>query len=203
MPTKEFRPPEWEICIGAILAQNTNWSNVERALDGLKAAGMTGIMDVMSAKTADLENAVRPSGFYRQKAGRLKLFADFVMGFGGFRRFSHKVTREQLLKVRGLGPETADSILLYALGRPVFVIDAYTRRVFTRLGFDIERCSRRKSGEGSVYEEWRRFFESILPKDAGLYKEFHALIVELAKRHCRARPVCKGCPLGKECRKVF
>ncbi|RLI97692.1 MAG: hypothetical protein DRO99_02695 [Candidatus Aenigmatarchaeota archaeon] len=104
-----------------------------------------------------------------------------------------KVTREQLLSVKGLGPETADSMLLYGLGRPCFVIDAYTRRVFTRMGFDGRKG----------YEEWRSFFESGLPKDVDIYKEFHALIVELAKRHCKKKPLCDGCPLGGVCGKLI
>ena len=186
-----FSPPEWEVCVGAILTQNTNWRNVEKALENLKAGKVLTPVDMVSTDLPELERMVRPSGYYRQKAAKLRMFADFVLGFGGFMRFSKKVTREQLLGVRGLGPETVDSILLYALGRPVFVIDAYTKRVFTRLGFDDKKG----------YDEWRHFFESNLPEDIGLYKEFHALIVELAKRSCRPKPSCGECPLAITCKK--
>jgi endonuclease-3 related protein len=184
-----FRPREFEICVGAVLTQNTNWRNVEKALALLQKSGLTSPESIYGSDTGKLEEAVRPSGFYRQKAGRLRLFSQFVMGFGSFDSFAEKVTRDELLELKGLGPETADSILLYALGRPVFVMDAYTKRIFTRLGF------RRFNS----YEEWRHFFEDNVPKDADVYKEFHALIVELAKECCRAKPMCSGCPLSDGC----
>ncbi len=184
-----FSPPEWEVCVGAVLTQNTNWRNVEKALENLKAGKVLSPVDMVSTEADELERMVRPSGYYRQKAARLRVFADFVLGFGGFGRFSRKVTREQLLDVRGLGPETVDSILLYALGRPVFVIDAYTKRVFRRLGFKDEHD----------YGGWRRFFESGLPPYVELYKELHALIVELAKGCCRPKPLCGECVLNEEC----
>jgi len=189
-PTKNrFSPPEWEVCVGAVLTQSTNWKNAEKALDNLEKERVLSPADVAGAKDGALEEAIRPSGFYRQKAERLRALAGFVMSFGGFGGFSEEVTRPQLLDVKGLGPETVDSILLYAIGRPVFVIDAYTRRVFTRTGF----CA-----DGD-YEGWRRLFESGLPEDAGIYREFHALIVELAKKFCRKEPLCAGCPLMSGC----
>ena len=187
-----FSPPEWEVCVGAILTQNTNWRNVEKALKNLKTGKVLSPVDTIKTEAHDLETMVKPSGFYKQKAERLRVFADFVLGFGGFGRFSRKVTREQLLGIKGLGPETVDSILLYALGRPVFVIDAYTRRIITRLGYEIKKG----------YEDWRSFFESSLPEDIGLYKEFHALIVELAKGSCRPKPSCCQCPLACACKKL-
>jgi endonuclease-3 related protein len=190
---KGFDPPEWEVCVGAVLTQNTSWANAEKALENLRKAGKTGVLDLPGTGQRELEKLVRPSGFYRQKALRLKGLADFVMGFGGFRGFAEKAEREGLLGVRGIGPETADSILLYALGRPYFVVDAYTRRVFRRLGI--------LAGDED-YEEIRNFFESGLKKDPEIYREFHALVVELAKRHCKKNPECLGCPLGKKCRKV-
>lgn len=186
-----FSPKEFEVCVGAILTQNTNWTNVEKALHLMKEKGMTSPQKISSANLKTLEEAVRPSGFFRQKAQRLKAFSSFIDGFGGFAQFSRKVTREELLGLKGIGPETADSILLYALGRPVFVIDAYTKRIFTRLGFP----------EQKGYEEWRRLFEDSLPKDAQLYKEYHALIVEHAKRTCRKKPLCEECFLRGKCRK--
>jgi endonuclease-3 related protein len=187
--TNGFSPPEWEVCIGAVLTQNTNWNNVEKAMVNLKAEKILSPVDMIGTERPDLERLIRPSGFYRQKAARLRVLADFVLGFGGFRRFSRKATRQQLLGVHGLGPETADSILLYALGRPVFVIDAYTKRVFARLGFK----------DRKDYDGWKRLFESGFPKDVGMYKEFHALIVELAKNYCRPRPLCGHCALNSRC----
>ncbi|MBM3303968.1 MAG: endonuclease III domain-containing protein [Candidatus Aenigmarchaeota archaeon] len=199
-----FTPAEFEVCVGAILTQNTSWSNVEEALELMKSRKLTSPLSIATAKTKDMEEAARPSGFYKQKAERLKMFSDFVMGFGGFRGFSKGVTREQLLGLKGIGPETADSILLYALNMPVFVIDAYTKRVFKRLGILPKGYSRKIAGKTmNDYYAWKRFFESNLPNDTNLYKEFHALIVELAKQHCRKKPVCAGCPLEKGCRKMI
>jgi len=185
----EFYPKEFEICVGAILTQNTNWRNVEKALAALSALGLTSPESIASVTLEELGNAVRPSGFYKQKAERLKIFSEFILSFGSFRRFRERVTRQEMLNVKGIGPETADSILLYALSRPVFVIDAYTKRIFKRLGY----------GSRKGYDEWREFFERHLPKDPALYMEFHALIVELAKRHCRAKPLCSNCPLIDTC----
>jgi endonuclease-3 related protein len=185
-----FEPREWEVCLGAILTQNTSWRNVEKALGALKGKGIVSPLDVIKIKQEGLAGLIKSSGYYNQKAGKLRAFSDFVLGFGGFRSFSKRVEREDLLKVRGIGPETADSILLYALGRPCFVVDAYTRRVFTRLGL---------VREGLGYEEVRQAFEKTLPRDPGLYKEYHALVVELGKRFCRPKPLCRECPLRKGC----
>ena len=171
--------------------QQTNWKNVERALGNMKRGRITSPEDIRKVRKNNLECAVKPSGFYRQKAERLRVFSEFVISFGGFHEFSKKVTREQLLEVRGLGPETADSILLYALERPVFVIDAYTKRVFSRFGFENKKD----------YNEWREFFEDNLPRDVGVYKEFHALIVELGKNFCKTRPLCEKCILNDSCPK--
>ena len=186
-----FHPRELEICVGAILTQNTNWKNVEKALENLSEKKLTSPESILKAESKKLEEAVRPSGFYRQKAERLKLFAGFVTGLGGFDSFAEKVTREQLLNVKGLGPETVDSILLYALGRPVFVIDAYTKRIFKRLGFMTFNS----------YEDWRNFFERNVPKDRYVYMEYHALLVELAKKFCKTKPLCSDCPLNDICQK--
>jgi len=191
--SKGFAPPEWEVCIGAILTQNTNWKNVEKALENLKKEGILSPEEIKKIKIPVLENLIKPSGFYRQKAGRLKIFSDFVLSFGSFENFKKKVTREQLLQVKGLGPETADSILLYAVNRPVFIIDAYTRRIFTRIGF--ENCRKNKKN----YEDWRYFFESNLKRDVEIYREFHALIVEHAKNFCRKEPLCGDCVLNRGC----
>lgn len=184
-----FRPREFEVCVGAILTQNTNWKNVEKALALLDKAGLTSPERIAGVDIGKLEGAVRPSGFYRQKAGRLQIFSKFILSFGSFRKFAEEVSREELLSLSGLGPETTDSMILYALGRRVFVIDAYTRRVFARLGFRV--CA--------GYEEWRRFFESEVTEGVDFYKEFHALIVEHAKNFCKVKPLCDKCPLRKIC----
>lgn len=202
-----FEPKEWEVCLGAILTQNTNWKNVERALENLKKRNIISPLDIIKIGKEKLAGLIKPSGYYNQKAIRLKGFADFVLGFGGFRQFSKGVSREDLLKVRGIGPETCDSILLYALGRPYFVVDAYTRRVFFRLGILKEpesltaKNNRKKPSSGNLdYEKIRMFFEKEIPKDTSLYREYHALIVELGKRFCRNEPLCRGCPLKKICK---
>jgi len=185
-----FEPPEWEVCVGAILTQNTGWKNVEKALKNMKGNKIIRPADIRKIEKSKLEKIIRPSGFYKQKAERLKTFADFVLVFGSFEKFSKSVTREQLLKVKGLGPETADSILLYALNRPVFVIDAYTKRICKRTGLN----------KTENYEGLRRFFENNLPRDVSVYKDFHALIVELGKNHCRAKPLCGSCRLAENCK---
>ncbi|MFH1237149.1 MAG: endonuclease [Candidatus Aenigmatarchaeota archaeon] len=171
-----FAPKEWEICVGAILTQNTNWRNVERALDNLIKSKVVTPETTLKISKAKLEQLVRPSGFYRQKAERLKTLAQFVLSYGSFDNFKRKVQRPELLKVKGVGPETCDSILLYACGRPFFVIDAYTKRFVRPLGM-----------KPADYETLRAHFESRLPKDVALYKEFHALIVERGKRKGRHR----------------
>jgi endonuclease-3 related protein len=176
----DFSPPEWEVELGSLLTQNTAWRNVEKALGNLLAAGVTTRQKLLSLPEERLASLIRPSGYYRQKARKLRELASLEA----------EPTRENLLSVWGIGKETADSILLYAYGKPFFVVDAYTRRIFSRLGLI----------KGSQeYDEIRSFFEKNLPRDVPLYKEFHALIVRLGKEHCRARPVCRGCPLEDTC----
>jgi len=169
--SRKFKPAELEICVGAILTQNTNWKNVEKALNNLIKAKKITAEQIASTRLPLLEKLVRPSGFYRQKAKRLKEFCTFVVNFRD--DFYKDVAREQLLAINGIGKETADSILLYACNKPYFVIDEYTRRMFSRLGLI--------TGEED-YDKARGFFEARLPKDAELYKEFHALVVEHEKR---------------------
>ncbi len=188
-----FRPRELEVCIGAMLTQNTSWKNVEKALEGLRKECRT-VEELASIRKGRLEKLIRPSGYYRQKAERLKGFARFIIGYGGMGKFLRKVTRDELLSVRGIGPETADSILLYACGKPWFVVDLYTKRVFSRAGL---------LGEKDSYGQVQELFMSGLERDVGKYREFHALIVELSKRHCRKRPSCRDCPLASGCRKML
>ncbi len=187
---RNFESGEWEICIGAVLTQNTNWRNVEKALDNLSKNKKTTIVSILETPIEELKKIIRPAGFYNQKAERLKIFSKFVLKFGSLESFLKNVKREELLKLKGIGPETADSILLYAGNRAYFVVDAYTKRVFSRFGFiDVNE----------KYETIRKFFEENLPRDVEIYKEFHALIVELAKNFCRKKPVCDRCPLLEMC----
>ena len=166
----DFVPAELEICIGAILTQNTNWRNVEKALQNLSDAGAVSAERIAKMRLSKLEKLIRPSGFYRQKAGRLKKFCAFVVQFNG--NFYKDVTREHLLSLNGIGRETADSILLYACNKPFFVVDAYTRRLL----------SQEKIIRGSEnYDQIRGMFEDQLPRKTKIYKEFHALIVQNGK----------------------
>ncbi|MBI4018568.1 MAG: endonuclease [Candidatus Aenigmarchaeota archaeon] len=169
-----FQPKELEICAGAVLTQNTNWRNAEKALQNLSDAGIVTAEKIANMPLSKLQKLIKPSGFYKQKAKRLKNFCVFVSNYSG--DFYEKVTREQLLALDGVGRETADSILLYACGKPSFVVDAYTRRMLSSLGMI--------SGS-EKYDEIRQLFENALPGDAALYKEFHALIVVEGKAHAR------------------
>jgi len=182
----------FEIIVGAILVQNTAWTNATRAIANLRTARLltpTGIAKVPQAKLARL---VRPSGYFRQKALKLKAFARFLRDHyrGSLKTMFRTPTaqlREQLLRVHGIGPETADSILLYAGNHPVFVVDAYTRRILERHGL--------AHGKES-YEGVRGLFEQSLPNDPKLFNEFHALIVHTGKHHCWSRaPLCSTCAL--------
>jgi endonuclease-3 related protein len=183
-----FKPNELEICIGAILTQNTSWKGVEKALSNLKKANCTDIEHILKIRKEKLEYLIKPSGFYHQKAERLKTFCRFLYNkhIGCFK----DISREELLGIKGIGPETADSILLYACDKPFFVIDAYTKRIFSCLGFINKEWE---------YERCRRFFEKNLPKDLNIYKEFHALIVRLGKEYCKTKPLCRNCPINKMC----
>lgn len=185
----------FEVCVGAILTQNTAWSNVEKAIAGLEVAGVLspeGLRDIDPERLALL---IRPSGYYNLKSRRLKDFVGwFYSRHGGEleRMFTGdwQILRNELLAVRGIGPETCDSILLYAGAKPTFVVDSYTRRLFHRLGH---------LGEDAGYDETRQMFMQNLPADAVLYNEYHALIVEQCKQFCRKRPLCASCPLAASC----
>ncbi|MFA5108597.1 MAG: endonuclease III domain-containing protein [Candidatus Micrarchaeia archaeon] len=158
---------KFEICIGAILAQNTNWVNVEKALDNMQKENAIDPKKMQKMDEKELGLLIRPAGYFNQKAKKLKLFSKF------FIELEHRVPkRGELLHTWGIGPETADSILLYAYKEPIFVVDAYTKRIFSKMGF---------FEKGAKYEQIREMFEKNLPKDYKLYQEFHALIVEHAK----------------------
>ncbi len=184
----------FEMIVGAILTQSTAWSNVERAIANLRRARLLNPAALGRVSQARLERLVRPAGYFRQKARKLKEFAHFLRkNFSGsldrMFRIPAEELREKLLAVHGIGPETADSILLYAGNRPVFVVDAYTKRILARHGL---------IGEKAGYEEIRALFERNLPRDARHWNEYHALLVAVGKNWCRrAKPRCDACPLGR------
>ena len=188
----------FEVMVGAILTQNTNWSNVEKALALLKEQISLTPEALLSLSTPDLEIYLKPSGYFRIKTQRLQNYCRWYLEQGNYQgldQLSTSELRERLLKVQGIGPETADDILLYAFNRPVFVIDAYTRRLLQRL--DLIQGQEK-------YEECRQLFETQLPKSVDLYKQYHALIVIHAKQHCRkTKPVCHACQLAQDCLLAF
>ncbi len=188
----------FEVMVGAILTQSTNWKNVERAIGNLKRRNLLEANKMARLDLKELARLIRPSGYFNQKALKLKAFLAFFLAppISGSVKSMRKIPaarmRELLLSVTGIGPETADSILLYALGKPVFVVDAYTKRVFARLGFTPEKIG---------YEDLRKFFEQNLPRSVRLYNDFHAQLVELGKNYCKKTPQCAACPVkaGKHC----
>lgn len=179
--------------VGAILTQNTSWANVEKAIDALKNAQALSVRAIARMPRRHLERLIRPSGYFRQKAKRLQLFAREMEKhpFLARKSGSLKDLRTRLLSLHGIGPETADSMLLYAGGYPVFVVDAYTRRIGQRIGLF----------QHDAYEQIRSYFEGHLPRKVRLYNEFHALLVRLAKEVCtKRRPKCQLCPVRLTCR---
>jgi len=183
----------FEVMVGAILTQNTRWENVEMAITNLKQSDMLDAKRICDGNLKELEGYIRPSGFFRQKARYLQAMSLFYHRHGcefGLKKWPMSSLRKKLLAVRGIGPETADSILLYALDKPIFVVDAYTRRIFNRLGYLPQHAG---------YDDTQQYFHSRLPRSLPLFKELHALIVEHAKQHCRAKPQCADCPLQQHC----
>jgi endonuclease III related protein len=184
----------FEVMIGAILTQNTHWSNVEKALVLLKQRVSLTPEALLNLSIADLESCLKPSGYFRIKTQRLQNYCQWYLSQGsyhGLDQLAAPELRQQLLKVQGIGPETADDILLYAFNRPVFVIDTYTRRLLQRLGLI--------QGQ-EKYEYCQQLFEQQLPNSVDLYKQYHALIVIHAKQHCRkTKPICHTCQLTQIC----
>jgi endonuclease-3 related protein len=178
--------------VGAILTQNTNWENVEKAIHNLKKERALSAKTIQVMRKARLAALIRPSGYFNIKAGRLMEFVDFlVREYGGsmvrMRREEAGPLRKKLLSVKGIGPETADSILLYALDKPVFVIDAYTKRILSRHGI---------MALEEPYERFQDYFHLSLQEDAELFNEYHALLVMAGKNYCRpSKPLCDTCPL--------
>jgi len=192
-----FGPQNWwpgggpfEIIAGAVLTQNSAWRNAERALELMRCAGALESSAVSRLPIEDLEELVRPAGSWRRKARTIAALARAIEAdatqLPGFLSRDAASLRATLLAVTGVGPETADAILLYAAGRPVFVVDAYTRRYLER------HCI---ADRRAPYDSIRRLFETALGSDATALAECHALLVELGKRYCRPRPLCKECPL--------
>jgi endonuclease-3 related protein len=210
---RRYGPAGWwpaesslEICVGAILVQNTAWANVERALERLRQRSLVSFDALDRLPASRLAPLLRPSGTFRVKARRLRAFLDFLGAEYGGRvekmNGEHpSVLRRKLLSVPGIGPETADSIALYAAGKPVFVVGAYTRRVLSRLGLLQADPPGRPSTRHGGYAQVQRYLTDRLPRDAELYNDYHAQLVRLGKEHCRPRPRCSGCPLDDLCPK--
>ncbi len=182
----------FEIAIGAILTQNTAWTNAEKALIALHAKNVLTPEKILKLQKEKLALLIRPAGYFNQKAERLMTLAEFFTTTD-ITQEETTMLRTKLLALQGVGPETADSILLYAAEKPVFVIDAYTRRIFSRMGYLPENGS---------YETWQNLFHSMLPKDTILFKEYHALLVKHTKKACRKRPVCETCIFSDTCKKL-
>ena len=185
----------YEMMVGAVLTQSAAWSNVERAIANLKTVGALSPKALRGLPLPELAGLIRPCGYYNAKALKLKSLANWLGEFCGDNLNLLSVNntdalREQLLSVHGIGEETADSIILYAAGKPVFVIDAYTRRIVDRLGLE---------PEGSSYAAYQDLFMNNLPADTELFSEYHALLVCLAKQVCRRRPLCHNCCLSGIC----
>ncbi len=195
-----YGPQNWwpaetpfEVVVGAVLTQNTAWRNVEKAIGNLKREGLLDPESILRTPDDVLRELIRPAGFYNQKVRRLKAVCKLIVGSGGLEELFSlplKDLRDTLLSVKGIGPETADAIILYAANKPTFVVDRYTHRIFTRLGI----------WDGNYdYDGIKKLVESEIPPNVDVYKEFHAVIDEHAKRICRKRPFCSVCPLRDLC----
>ncbi len=195
-----YGPRQWwpaetrfEILVGAILTQNTSWNNVEHALRNLKRARALDPERILSVDAGSLAALLRPAGYYNVKARRLRNLCRWLQrqgGLDGLHAMPTEALRASLLAVHGVGPETADDILLYAMRRRVFIVDAYTRRIFSRIG---------AIAGDEDYEALRRLFECALPDNSTDYGEFHALIVAHGKATCRPKPLCDQCCLNRLC----
>lgn len=184
---------DFEVIVGAVLTQNTAWSNVVVAIEGLKKHGLMDPVRIHRERTSRLSKIIRSSGYHRLKSARLKEVCAFLLDKCGgdlkkMRKEGKNALREGILRVKGVGPETADSILLYAFHKPVFVVDAYTRRIFYRHGLIPEKAA---------YDEIQALVHENFPEDTKALNQFHALLVETGKRFCKKRKrLCSECPLG-------
>jgi endonuclease-3 related protein len=195
---ERFGPQHWwpgetqfEIIIGAILTQNTSWANVEKAIANLKSANVLSAQALYKMNHDELAVLIKPAGYFNIKTKRLKSFLTWLFDeYNGLLENLEQIStarlREELLNIKGIGPETADSILLYAFDRPVFVVDAYTARVMTRHALVETGCD---------YEQLQQLFQSNLAQDIKMFNEYHALLVRVGKEFCRPKARCSGCPL--------
>ena len=200
-----YGPQNWwpadspfEVMAGAVLVQSTAWRNVEHAIGNLRSSDSLSPAAIRGMSIDALEQLVRPSGFYRVKARRLRALCEYLgeRYVDSIEAMNERPTgelRHELLDIYGIGEETADDILLYALDRPIFVVDAFTRRIFSRLGW----CR-----QDSTYSDLQRMFHDNLPRDVVLYNEYHALIVRHGNTTCRKKPDCGNCPLLSDCPRV-
>jgi endonuclease III related protein len=198
-----YGPQHWwpaespfEVMVGAILTQSAAWKNVEKAIANLKSAQALSPAALLQLDSTALAALVRPSGYYNAKIRKLKAMAEWIgKNYGDdIAKMSAQNTaqlREQLLGVHGIGPETADSIILYAANQPIFVIDAYTRRILDRIGI---------VPDAPTYTDYQALFMNNLPLDSTIFNEYHALLVQLGKEACRKRPVCEQCCLKDLCK---
>ncbi|MBF0145410.1 MAG: endonuclease [Magnetococcales bacterium] len=194
---ERYGPQHWwpaqtmtEMMVGAILVQNTAWTQASKAVGQLACRGLLDFAVLHATPDEELWETIRPAGYFRIKTRRLKALAAFMVSQGPMAQVIHagnQQLRQQLLSVYGIGKETADSIVCYAAGQPVFVVDAYTKRLFMRLGW--------VDGSGD-YDTMQRMVHATMPADSGQLGEFHALIVRNAKEHCLKRPRCSGCPVA-------
>lgn len=196
---QRFGPLHWwpadspfEVCVGAILTQNTAWTSAAKAIDTLRGADVLSVRGISEIEESELAQLIRPSGYFNQKAKRLKTFVGWLNGqyHGDIREMSRTPLprlRKELLSLSGIGPETADCILLYAANKTTFVVDAYTRRIFSRHGL---------VAKDATYDELKNSFERRLPRRLELFNDYHAQIVETGKHYCLKKgPECEGCPL--------
>ena len=182
-----------EVIFGAILAQNTNWKNAEKAIVNLNKNNLIYVKKILKIEENILAEIIKSSGYHNQKAKKLKNFCDFLLkNYDGKLSLLFKNNidglREQLLSIKGIGPETADSIILYAAKKPIFVIDAYTKRILGRIGF-----------REKTYDELQELLMDNLPNSEKLFNECHALLVELGKNICKKEPLCEKCPINRHC----
>ncbi len=188
---------EFEISIGAILTQNVSWRNVEIAISNLKEKNLLSPESLYSIKAENIAPLIRPTGYYNQKAKKIKNFLEWFklynFSFGRLKKIELASLRDELLSVNGIGPETADSILLYALSKKIFVIDAYTKRIFKRVGI---------LTDNETYPVVQEIFHSGFKGEIQEYNEYHALIVKHGKDVCKKNPVCNGCCIANYCRRI-
>ncbi|NPA52301.1 MAG: endonuclease [Aquificae bacterium] len=186
-PVSTTADPFLEISLGAILTQNTNWKNVEKALQNLQTKKVLNWKTLQKINISILQELIKPAGFYKRKSTTIKNFVKTINP-----QKKENITRQTLLNIKGIGKETADSILLYGLEKPIFVVDTYTKRLFSRLGL---------TKKDIKYDELQKLIQDKIPKNTHIYQEYHALIVKHAKEHCKKKPICTKCPLESLCNK--